>query len=479
MKSRGYKLAFFLLLILGTGSFMAFRASAQPGYDPQPGYNGYPDPGQQPGYNGGPGYDMPIEDFYDELMPYGQWVQTPQYGRVWIPRVEQGFQPYASNGHWVVTEYGNTWVSDYQWGWAPFHYGRWYSDPYYGWVWVPGREWAPAWVCWRSGGGYYGWAPLGPGINVSVNVNIPYNYWVFVPEVYITSPRVYSYCLPRNRAVTIINNTTIINNVYRYNNRSYFYGPRHRDLEYATRQSVPIYRSSDVYRSGRNNRGWNGDRGSYGANNGSNRNNGPDRDRSSYNPNSGNDWRTNSPSRGQSNRTGTYQEPSANTPGNGGYGNPNDNGRGRYQGQQPQAPVEAPSQPQGGVPDNSRRGGYAQQPTDRTSQAQGDYSGWGRTNRGGMYRTPSGDAAAGTGGYGSENTRERMPQRVERQRPAEAPGQPSAPSGSVPQIERPSQSHNRDWGGRIQGGQSQSQPQSQPSNDQGGGNGRGGHRGPR
>ena len=31
-----------------------------------------------------------------------------------------------------------------------------------GWVWVPGYTWAPAWVSWRYGDGYAGWAPLPP-----------------------------------------------------------------------------------------------------------------------------------------------------------------------------------------------------------------------------------------------------------------------------------------------------------------------------
>jgi hypothetical protein len=31
-----------------------------------------------------------------------------------------------------------------------------------GWGWVPGTMWGPAWVSWRSGGGYAGWAPLPP-----------------------------------------------------------------------------------------------------------------------------------------------------------------------------------------------------------------------------------------------------------------------------------------------------------------------------
>lgn len=199
----------------------------------------------------GQSYDQPDGDFYDELSPYGQWVQTPEYGMVWMPNAEPGFQPYATNGHWVVTEYGNTWMSDYAWGWAPFHYGRWFMDRYNRWAWVPGYEWGPAWVSWRSGGGYYGWAPLGPGANVSVTVNIPYNYWTFVPQTYITSPRLYSYCVPRPRVVNVYQQTTIINNVYRVNNRAYAYGPRREEIESVTRRSVPVYRIENAGRPGR------------------------------------------------------------------------------------------------------------------------------------------------------------------------------------------------------------------------------------
>ncbi|MGV3539918.1 MAG: DUF6600 domain-containing protein, partial [Rufibacter sp.] len=65
-----------------------------------------------------PGGRVSFQVFYDELTPYGRWIQDPDYGYVWSPRVERDFQPYASRGHWVMTEYGNTWVSDYDWGWA-------------------------------------------------------------------------------------------------------------------------------------------------------------------------------------------------------------------------------------------------------------------------------------------------------------------------------------------------------------------------
>src|SRR5674476_1563111 len=66
--------------------------------------------------------------FYDQLSPYGQWVNHSNYGYVWIPDVGSDFVPYSTDGHWVSTNYGWTWASDYDWGWAPFHYGRWDYD---------------------------------------------------------------------------------------------------------------------------------------------------------------------------------------------------------------------------------------------------------------------------------------------------------------------------------------------------------------
>lgn len=164
--------------------------------------------------------DVTYQDFYDNLTPYGNWVEYPGYGYVWVPEVEEDFQPYSTNGHWVWTDnYEWMWVSDYDWGWAPFHYGRWEQDRYYGWFWVPGYEWSPAWVAWRDGGDYYGWAPLRPGINISINFNLggynpPSNYWCFVPRRHIVSNRWYDYCVPRYQNVTIINYTTVINYNY-------------------------------------------------------------------------------------------------------------------------------------------------------------------------------------------------------------------------------------------------------------------------
>lgn len=96
------------------------------------------------------------------LSAHGKWVEVGSYGRCWHPAgVVVGWRPYCT-GEWVWTDCGWYWESDEPWGWACYHYGYWVEDPVYGWVWVPGVEWAPAWVSWRVGGGYIGWAPLPP-----------------------------------------------------------------------------------------------------------------------------------------------------------------------------------------------------------------------------------------------------------------------------------------------------------------------------
>ncbi|TCK80694.1 DUF6600 domain-containing protein [Albibacterium bauzanense] len=189
--------------------------------------------------------------FYDELSPYGQWIDDSQYGYIWIPDVRGDFRPYATNGHWINTEYGNTWYSDYDWGWAPFHYGNWVYNNNYGWAWVPGYEWGPAWVSWRQGGGQYGWAPLGPGVSFGISINIPLSHWIFVPQRYFFSPRIYSYYTPFNRYNSFYNRTTIINNVYVYNNRNYYGGPGRNDLARVTRTPVRVYNVNNSNRPGR------------------------------------------------------------------------------------------------------------------------------------------------------------------------------------------------------------------------------------
>jgi hypothetical protein len=137
-------------------------------------------------------------DFYAPLTPCGTWIEVGSYGRCWRPTgVAIGWRPYCY-GHWVGTDCGWYWASDEPWAWACYHYGYWVYDPQDGWLWVPGVEWAPAWVSWRFGGGYCGWAPLGPP---GVVVALP--SFVFVESAHFSDPV--------RPSTVIINNTTIIN----------------------------------------------------------------------------------------------------------------------------------------------------------------------------------------------------------------------------------------------------------------------------
>ncbi len=175
-----------------------------------------------------PAADLTYQSFYDQLFPYGNWIDYPEYGYVWMPNAGPDFRPYSTNGNWIYTDAGWTWASNYNWGWAPFHYGRWFYESGYGWMWLPGNEWAPAWVSWRGSGDYYGWAPLGPKVSVDValsNYNPPANYWNFVPRQYIGTPGWHNYNIDASRNVTIINNTTIINNYSGTNRSRYAFAP--------------------------------------------------------------------------------------------------------------------------------------------------------------------------------------------------------------------------------------------------------------
>jgi len=176
--------------------------------------------------------------FYNELSPYGRWVNNPQYGQVWISN-EMGFEPYSSNGRWEYTNYGWMWASDYAWGWAPFHYGRWAYLNNYGWAWVPGYEWAPAWVGWCNYGGYYGWAPLSPGLGFNYSFSsIPYNNWRFVRHQYINDRNIYRHYQRPAINSNQYNNVTVINNTVVNNNVTYVAGPAKEQVESITRKKL-------------------------------------------------------------------------------------------------------------------------------------------------------------------------------------------------------------------------------------------------
>jgi hypothetical protein len=138
-----------------------------------------------------------VQAFEPALAPYGDWVNTNGV-RGFRPApalVGNDFTPYASHGRWVSTEAGWSFSTSLPFGWATYHYGRWWFDPMYGWIWIPDTTWGPAWVDWRYGGGYTGWAPLPPVIFASYYRP----RWFFVNSPYFCSHNLYQYRLPSHR----------------------------------------------------------------------------------------------------------------------------------------------------------------------------------------------------------------------------------------------------------------------------------------
>ena len=175
-----------------------------------------------------------FQTFYDALGSQGTWIQSSDYGYVWQPQVsDPDWAPYTV-GHWVYTDDGWTWVSDESWGWATYHYGRWVNIDGTGWCWVPGYTWAPAWVSWRYGDGYCGWAPLPPdsfvgidysddGFDVGVGFHIGGDcdsfygigagWYSFIPINCLGYRYYHGYYCHRGDNFRIINHTTNVTNI--------------------------------------------------------------------------------------------------------------------------------------------------------------------------------------------------------------------------------------------------------------------------
>lgn len=200
-----------------------------------------------------------IDFFYDNLTTGGSWLEVDDYGYCWQPSVavtDPTWRPYA-DGYWAWTDLGWTWVSYEDFGWATYHYGRWVRLRSRGWVWVPGRVWGPAWVSWRYGGDYVGWAPLPPtagysfdgevvyqGRPISGYVDVEYDigpaYYNFVNVRYIGEPVLRRRILPPTQNVTYIQTTVNVTNITYNNNVVHNYGP---DIEAVNRYSArPIQR---------------------------------------------------------------------------------------------------------------------------------------------------------------------------------------------------------------------------------------------
>ena len=187
--------------------------------------------------------------FYDQLSPYGEWIEDANYGYVWSPNgVDADWRPYT-RGHWVYTDdEGWLWVADEEWGWGPYHYGRWFLSSNR-WLWVPGNDWAPAWCSWRTGGGYIGWAPLPPQASFSAGVGLQIgavqldayvqpSWYSFVEERHFAEPQVVNVIVRPAQNVTILQTTRNITSYSTSGNRIVNRGVAVETVEHASGHAV-------------------------------------------------------------------------------------------------------------------------------------------------------------------------------------------------------------------------------------------------
>jgi hypothetical protein len=192
--------------------------------------------------------------FYNKLEPYGDWIETSDYGYVFRPHEAASslrWRPYT-DGRWVYTDAGWTWISEEPFGWATYHYGRWTRLRGVGWVWVPGNQWAPAWVSWRKSSDYVGWAPLPPEARFDQRTGIRNwsdSYYDVGPDQYcfvasreFGAPRVEQILLPPERNVAIINQTTNVTNITYKNTTIVNEGPSYDELRAISREPVQRFR---------------------------------------------------------------------------------------------------------------------------------------------------------------------------------------------------------------------------------------------
>jgi len=211
-----------------------------------------------------PPEQLNVSFFYESMSPYGSWVTVGDtyMFRPTVAVADRSWRPYATRGHWVLTDQGWAWQSDYSWGWAAFHYGRWAFDPTYGWVWAPDTVWGPAWVSWRTCDTHYGWAPLPPAarfeagvgfhfggkhVSVDFNFGLSERDYFFVPADRFAEPVLTTYAVPQTQVTNIYNNTTVIQNNITYNdNRIINRGPAVEHVRAATKRDIQPVRIADA-----------------------------------------------------------------------------------------------------------------------------------------------------------------------------------------------------------------------------------------
>jgi hypothetical protein len=102
-------------------------------------------------------------------------------------------------------------------------------------------------VTWRRAPGYFGWAPMGPGMSIGMsfgnNYNNNSNHWIFVNDRYFGRNNISRYYASQNDYDMLFSNSSVINNTYVDNSRhtTYVSGPTKSDVRGVTGRRVSTY----------------------------------------------------------------------------------------------------------------------------------------------------------------------------------------------------------------------------------------------
>jgi len=236
------------------------------------------------------------KQFYDELAPYGEWVQVNakdigldlkksegensslmndllgiknayaddvNFGMffVWKPSPDLAvtvtagepavYTPYT-NGQWVNTNDGWYFKAPTPYEETTCHYGRWAYSPALGWVWLPGRVWSPAWVEWREDDNYIAWAPVPPSVYIVDNVLSPVvihdDRYVIVDKRHFIEPSVYKYrySYKENKNKIMIKEMTKVDGVMIKNKTVINKGPDPFNIEKVTGKKIETVKINKV-----------------------------------------------------------------------------------------------------------------------------------------------------------------------------------------------------------------------------------------
>lgn len=190
-----------------------------------------------------------IKDAYAAEFEFGSffvWKPSPNLAVSTSAGESPAFTPY-SNGQWIYTSHGWYFKAPTAHEEIIHHYGRWVHSPAMGWIWVPGRVWAPAWVDWREDDDNLAWAPVPPSVYLVAGevpeIPVYEDNYIIVGKNHFVEPVVYKYIY---RDKVLIKNMKRLKGVAVVNNIIVNQGPAVLEIEKVRGSNINVVKVHKV-----------------------------------------------------------------------------------------------------------------------------------------------------------------------------------------------------------------------------------------